>query len=153
MSTVKFLVELSLRHVKAPEMIDRSRVRNLVLTASLAAAVVGGAIAAITTHILEHRSMASTPTSSKTSLPIASTPERAISDYLVAQGHTYAGTCATTSVPADIGTYCSILRQTNEVTRNYLVGPVASEGDIFVLAHGESGWLIVYISVTKALVP
>lgn len=132
---------------------EQSTVRRIFVSVSFAAIVIGGAIGAFITHVLDRHKGSDTPTSSNSALPIASTPERAISNYLSTQGHIYAGTCANTVVPPDIGKYCSILRQTTEVTRNYLVGPVASEGDIFVLARGDKGWQIAYISITKALVP
>jgi hypothetical protein len=81
------------------------------------------------------------------------TPEVAIRDYLAARDHSYAGDCSRTSVPADIGKYCSILQEDNGMTRKYLVGPVASEGDIYVVARDESGWRVASVTKTPPLAP
>ncbi len=83
----------------------------------------------------------------------AATPEIAIRDYLAARGHSYAGACSRTSVPADIGKYCSILQKDNGMTRKYLVGPVASEGDVYVVARDKSGWHVASVTKTPPLAP
>lgn len=123
-----------------------------VIAVALAAFVVGGAVGGLVARQLDERQRMSVP-STTIPPPIASTPEDAILRYLAAHGHSYIGTCAKTSIPADIGRYCSILRQDNGVTRNYLVGPVASEGDIFVVARRSQGWQVVFVSSTPPLVP
>lgn len=98
-------------------------------------------------------SITTTSTATTTTTPVASTPEGAIRDLLAAGNRAYIGDCSTTSVPADIGKYCSILRKDNGATRSYLVGPVASEGDIYVVARKAQGWSVVQVTPTPALVP
>jgi hypothetical protein len=80
-----------------------------------------------------------TSTTSPPSPPLTfSTPEGAIAAYLSAHGLVYAGDCSVTSVPADIGKYCSILQKEQGSTSTYLVGPVASEGRTFVVTRYPS---------------
>ncbi len=122
-----------------------------MIVVTIAALVVGGLLGAL----IADQFLAQTGTNqSVTTTPfLSANPTDAIAHYLAARGHSYSGDCSKSQVPKDVGSYCSVLRASNDLTRNYLVGPMASEGDIFVLAHSSGGWQVVFVSLTGELIP
>ena len=127
-------------------------IKSMMLVA-IAALVVGGLLGALISHQLFAQNGTGVSVTTTTEPFLGANPTDAISNYLAARGHSYSGDCSKSQVPEDVGSYCSLLRASSDVTRNYLVGAVASEGDIFVLAHSSGGWQVVFVSVTSDLVP
>lgn len=100
-----------------------------------------------TTH--KHGGAPSTTAATATTIsstPIGATPGDAIAKYLAATGRSYIGDCANTRLPGDAGKFCSILKRDDGTTRMYLVGPVASEGDVYVVQRQNGGWRVVSIT-------
>lgn len=126
--------------------------RRLVIPVLILSLLVGGGIGSLVTHQLDQGSSTDAPSTTTTSSPIASTSEFAIGKYLALRGHTYVSDCSKANVPMDVGKYCSALKHNHDVIRIYLVGPVASEGDLYVLARSTQGWRVVFVVVTPPLV-
>jgi hypothetical protein len=114
---------------------------------------VGGGIGSLITHQVDEDSGTGATSTTTTSPSTAPTSEFAIGKYLALRGHTYVGDCSNTTVPIDVGRYCSSLKHDDHVIRVYLVGPVASEGDLYVLARSTAGWQVVFVAVTPPLGP
>ncbi len=133
----------------------RTRHRRFTV-AVLAAAVLAGCGSSAKTGApptsLATSTIAATTTTA-TSPVLASTPEDAIRAYLATRDHAYIGDCSKSRVPADIGKYCSLLKADSGARRSYLVGPVASEGDIVVVVRDARGWRVVSVSPTPPLAP
>ena len=74
----------------------------------------------------------------------AETPEAAIEALTASRGERYAGDCAATVSPDDIGAVCSRLVEEREQMRAYLTGRTFSEFDTWLfLAWTGDGWCVV----------
>jgi hypothetical protein len=78
--------------------------------------------------------------------PVAPTPEGAVQEAVSAASAVYAGDCATTSSPANLGQVCSRFIGQRAVLRAYLAGRTFSEFDTWVFVkQTASGWVPVGI--------
>lgn len=75
----------------------------------------------------------------------AESPEAAVRQLVEAEGAIYAGDCATTVSPRDIGATCSKLAAEEDGIKAYLVGRTFSEFTdwVFVQESGRGDWRIV----------
>lgn len=85
---------------------------------------------------------AQTMTQDQAALSPRATPEDAVSQAVQATNGTYAGDCAATSSPADLGKLCSKFVAQRGGLRAYLVGRTFAEfrGWVFV-GQSSAGWL------------
>jgi hypothetical protein len=80
----------------------------------------------------------------KSSAPGAATPAEAIGVWMDAEGHTYAGDCAATTIEDDIGKYCSSLCKASADEAIYKVGPTFSEYTTWLLLEkSDAKWRVV----------
>ena len=136
--------------MKSPWISDWIGSRRLLIAAMILSFVLGGGIGSLVTHQVDQGSITGAPSTTTT---IASTPDFAIDKYLALRGHAYIGNCSKSKVPVDVGKYCAALKHDDGVIRTYLVGPVASEGELYVLARNTQGWRVVFVTVTPPLIP
>jgi len=73
----------------------------------------------------------------------AVSPEAAVAAFVQSGGGAYAGDCATTRAPEDIGTLCSRRMGARDHMTAYLVGRTFSEFSTWVFVQGDSaGWSV-----------
>ena len=80
-----------------------------------------------------------TPTRSTTSVAGAASPEKAIEVWLTGEGFAYAGDCATATIEADLGKYCSSLCEDRGEQQVFRIGPTFSEYTIWLLLEESDG--------------
>lgn len=74
----------------------------------------------------------------------AGTPEGALASFISAQGQAFAGACADTSAPEDIGKVCVRLVEERGGVRAYLAGRTFSEFDRWLfVAQDSAGWTVI----------
>jgi hypothetical protein len=81
------------------------------------------------------------------SLPPAATPEDALRMAVENQGGTYAGDCATTRSPQDLGKSCSRFIAAQGTLCGYLTGRTFSEYSAWMFVQvSPAGWVVVQIA-------
>lgn len=71
----------------------------------------------------------------------ASTPEQIVAQYVEQNGSTYAGDCAATISPRDIGKTCSRFVEEQNGVRAYMTGRTFSEYSTWVfVSHAGGAW-------------
>ena len=76
--------------------------------------------------------------------PVAGTAEEAVGQVVTAQGGRYAGDCATTRAPQDVGLVCSRFVAERAGQRAYLMGRTFSEFTTWAFVRRQpTGWQVV----------